>query len=107
MEYGAALALALSGDSARAQQLANDLEQRFPEDTSVRFSYLPTVRAQLALNHGDPAKAIDLLQVANSRQAGVLTTAARRVPVTLAGVEKSPCNENCTYATMSTYYGAT
>ena len=64
MEYGAALALALSGDSARAQQLANDLEQRFPEDTSVRFSYLPTVRAQLALNHGDPAKAIELLQVA-------------------------------------------
>jgi len=64
VEYGAALALALSGDSARAQQLANDLEQRFPEDTSVRFSYLPTVRAQLALNHGDPAKAIELLQVA-------------------------------------------
>ena len=26
------------------------LQQRFPEDTVVRFNYLPTVRAQLLLN---------------------------------------------------------
>ena len=64
VEYGAAFALALSGDSPRAQTLANDLEKRFPEDTSVRFSYLPALRALLALNHGEPAKAIELLQVA-------------------------------------------
>jgi DNA-binding winged helix-turn-helix (wHTH) protein/tetratricopeptide (TPR) repeat protein len=64
VEYGAAFALALSGDSSQAQALANDLERRFPEDTSVRFSYLPTVRALLVLNHGKPAKAIELLQVA-------------------------------------------
>ena len=64
VEYGAAFALALSGDSSRSQTLANDLERRFPEDTSVRFSYLPALRALLALNHGEPAKAIELLQVA-------------------------------------------
>jgi len=63
-EYGAALALALSGESSHSQALANDLEKQFPDDTSVRFSYLPTVRAVLALNHGDPLKAIDLLQTA-------------------------------------------
>ena len=64
VEYGAAFALALSGDSAQAETLANDLEKRFPEDTSVRFNYLPTLRALLALNHGEPSKAIELLQVA-------------------------------------------
>jgi len=60
--YGAALVLAVSGDASQAQSLANDLERDFPEDTSVRFSYLPAVRATLALDHGDPAKAIELLQ---------------------------------------------
>jgi hypothetical protein len=64
VEYGAALALALAGDTSRAQQLANDLEKRFPEDTSVQISYLPSLRARIALNQGDSAKAVDLLQVA-------------------------------------------
>ncbi len=64
VEYGAAFALALSGDSSRCQTLANDLERRFPEDTSVRFSYLPALRALLALNHSEPSKAIELLQIA-------------------------------------------
>ena len=64
VKYGAALALALSGDAFEAQSLANDLERDFPEDTSVRFYYLPAVRASLALNQGDPSKAIEFLQTA-------------------------------------------
>jgi eukaryotic-like serine/threonine-protein kinase len=64
VQYGAAVALAIAGDSSQAQTLANDLERSFPEDTSVKFNYMPTVLAFLALNHGDPAKAIELLQVA-------------------------------------------
>jgi hypothetical protein len=64
VEYGAAFALALAKDSLRSEALANDLAKRFPEDTSVRFSYLPALRAMLALNHGNPAKARDLLQAA-------------------------------------------
>jgi DNA-binding winged helix-turn-helix (wHTH) protein/tetratricopeptide (TPR) repeat protein len=64
VKYGAAFALALSGDSSRSQMLANDLEKRFGEDTCVRFSYLPALRARLALNGGEPAKAIEMLQVA-------------------------------------------
>ncbi len=63
-EYGAAFGLALAGDSVRAQALADDLEKRFPEDTSVRFSYLPSVQALLALNHGEPSRAMKILQVA-------------------------------------------
>ena len=68
--YGAALALALSGDSGRSQILANDLEKRFPEDTSVRFSYLPVLRALFALNKSEFSKAIDLLRIASPYELG-------------------------------------
>jgi DNA-binding winged helix-turn-helix (wHTH) protein/tetratricopeptide (TPR) repeat protein len=61
-EYGAAFALALSENSNQAEALATDLERRFPEDTSVRFHYVPAVRALVALDHHDAAKVIELLQ---------------------------------------------
>jgi DNA-binding winged helix-turn-helix (wHTH) protein/tetratricopeptide (TPR) repeat protein len=61
VEYGAALALALAGDSVESEKLTDDLAKRFPEDTSVQFSYLPTVRGVLALNHGDAPRAIEAL----------------------------------------------
>jgi tetratricopeptide (TPR) repeat protein len=48
-QYVAALALALIRDSAGAQVLADDLQKRFPGDTIVRFNYIPTLRAQIAL----------------------------------------------------------
>jgi tetratricopeptide (TPR) repeat protein len=70
VEYGVAFALALSGDSSRAEALVNDLERRFPQDTSARFSYLPAVRALLALNRGELSKAIELLQVAAPYELG-------------------------------------
>jgi eukaryotic-like serine/threonine-protein kinase len=60
--YGVALALAICGDSSRAQALADDVERRFPEDTVVRGSDLPVVRARIALNRGDAANAIAILQ---------------------------------------------
>jgi DNA-binding winged helix-turn-helix (wHTH) protein/tetratricopeptide (TPR) repeat protein len=62
VKYGVAVALALSGDSAQAEKLAQDLEKSFPEDTSVRFSYLPVIRSVVALRRGEPSKAIDELQ---------------------------------------------
>jgi serine/threonine protein kinase/tetratricopeptide (TPR) repeat protein len=74
VEYGAAFALALSGDSSRSQALTDDLERRFPEDTSAQFSYLPALRARLALNHGDASKALELLQVAVPHELGAPRT---------------------------------
>ena len=62
-QYGAALALALSGDSDQAESLAADLEKRFSEDTSVRFHYVPTLRALVALDHHNAARAVELLEV--------------------------------------------
>ena len=70
VEYGAAFALALSGESSRSALLASDLERRFPENTSVRFSYLPTLRALAALKAGKPLKAIELLQTAAPSELG-------------------------------------
>ena len=60
----AALALAIAGDAARAETLADDLDNRFPEHTIVQSYYLPTLRAQLALARDDPSRAIEVLQAA-------------------------------------------
>jgi eukaryotic-like serine/threonine-protein kinase len=62
--------MALSGDSARSQTLADDLERRFPEDTGARISYLPTLRAILALKHSKPTQAIEALQIAAPYELG-------------------------------------
>ena len=71
VEFGAAFALALSQDVSRTQTLVDDLQKRFPEDTSVRFSYLPALRAMLALNRSQPLKALELLQVAAPYELGL------------------------------------
>jgi tetratricopeptide (TPR) repeat protein len=62
VEYSAAFALALSGESSASQRLAVDLEERFPEDTPVQFEYLPTLRALSALTHGAPLDAVEHLE---------------------------------------------
>jgi serine/threonine protein kinase/tetratricopeptide (TPR) repeat protein len=74
-EYGAAFALALAGDSSTAERVAKDLETRFPEDTAVKYNYLPALRALLALKpsqnqKSDPSKAIELLQIAAPYELG-------------------------------------
>ena len=72
--YGVGFALALSGDSSRSQVLTEDLSRRFPEDTRVQFTYVPTLRALLALNHKQPSKAVELLQTAIPYEGGSSTT---------------------------------
>jgi len=78
-DYGPAFALALLGDSARAHEIAADLERQYPDDTSVHFSYLPVIRALDALNTlnggGDAAKALELTQVATPYHLAVPGTA--------------------------------
>jgi len=61
-DYGPAFALALLGASAQAPNIAAELEELYPEDTSVQFSYLPALRGLEALNQGDPAKALEMTQ---------------------------------------------
>jgi eukaryotic-like serine/threonine-protein kinase len=71
VEYGAAFALAILADSDQAQTLAGDLEKRFPEDTNVKFAYLPILRALLALGRGDSSKAIEQLQTSTPYELGI------------------------------------
>jgi eukaryotic-like serine/threonine-protein kinase len=61
-QFIAALAFAAAGDANRAQALANDFGKRFAEDTIVKFNYLPSIRAQIALAHRDASKATEPLE---------------------------------------------
>ena len=64
VEYSAGLALALSGDASRSLPLADDLEQRFPEDTFAKYTYVPVLRALSALDRGKPLDSVERLQIA-------------------------------------------
>jgi tetratricopeptide (TPR) repeat protein len=64
VQYAAGLALALSGGSSLSEALAADLEKRFPEDTFAKFTYVPVLRASAALGRGNPADAVERLQIA-------------------------------------------
>jgi Flp pilus assembly protein TadD len=59
-----AAALAMVGENARAAKLADDVAQKRPYDTLVQFVEVPLVKAQIELNQGNPAKAVDLLDSA-------------------------------------------
>jgi len=74
-DYGPAFALALLHDSAPARKIESDLETRYPEDTSVQFSYLPALRALNALNEGDAAKALEKTRAAVPYELAVPGTA--------------------------------
>ena len=72
--YGAAFALALTGELAETQTLADELAKRFPEDTSVLTHYLPTLRGLLALRRGDAGAAIAHLEAAVPNELGIPAT---------------------------------
>lgn len=71
IHYLAALALAMTGDSARARTVTEDLEKLYAEDTIVRFSYVPTLKAQLTLNSGNAVKAVEILSAAAPYELGI------------------------------------
>jgi tetratricopeptide (TPR) repeat protein len=74
-DYGPAFALALLQDATHAHKIEADLEERYPQDTSVQFSYLPALRALDALNQGDPAKALEMTHAAAPYELAVPGTA--------------------------------
>jgi tetratricopeptide (TPR) repeat protein len=71
VEYTAGLALALSGGSSQSEALAEDLVKRFPEDTFVKFSYEPALRALAALGQGKPADSLERLEIARPYELAV------------------------------------
>lgn len=71
--YLSALALADSRGEEQAQELADDLNKKFPEDTVVQFNFLPTLRAEIALDKGNAPEAIEDLKVAVPYELGLST----------------------------------
>jgi eukaryotic-like serine/threonine-protein kinase len=62
-DFPPAFASALSGNFATALRIVKKMEALYPEDTCIRFTYSPSLRALLAIHQGNPSKAIDLLTV--------------------------------------------
>jgi eukaryotic-like serine/threonine-protein kinase len=60
--FAAGFALALGGETLKTEALAEKLDKDYPEDTQVQATYVPTLRALVALDKNDPRKAIDLLE---------------------------------------------
>jgi serine/threonine protein kinase/tetratricopeptide (TPR) repeat protein len=56
-----AVALGLAGEGSPASRLTGELANRFPEDTAVRFIYVPMMRAAISLSSGQGAKAVEEL----------------------------------------------
>jgi eukaryotic-like serine/threonine-protein kinase len=80
-----ALSLALAGETAQSRELATDLNQRFRENTFVQFSYLPAIRAALALHQGKPEEAIEGLRTASPYELGAPGNGTRMMPVYVRG----------------------
>ncbi|MGA8762109.1 MAG: protein kinase [Candidatus Sulfotelmatobacter sp.] len=65
-----ALALAQIGDDREAQKIVARLNDDFPHDTFLQQYWLPSIRATIEVSHGNPSKAIELLQVARPYELG-------------------------------------
>jgi DNA-binding winged helix-turn-helix (wHTH) protein/tetratricopeptide (TPR) repeat protein len=65
-----ALAVAICGNSILAEKLADDMVRRFPQDSFFKASWLPMVHAAVALDHGNPALAVERLKRAERVELG-------------------------------------
>jgi eukaryotic-like serine/threonine-protein kinase len=67
-------ALSLAGDAREAEAAAQELVRENPLDTIVNMVRVPAIRAGIALNQGNPGKAIELLQPATPYEFGFAAT---------------------------------
>lgn len=54
--------LARTGDFRPAGKMVDDLAKRYPQDTIVNGIAVPTIRAAIAIDRNDPAKAVEFLE---------------------------------------------
>jgi serine/threonine protein kinase/tetratricopeptide (TPR) repeat protein len=66
----AALALAMSGDTARAQPIVDELRTRFLDDTLLKGLWLPVLTAAIETQQGTPAKGLPGLETARAYELG-------------------------------------
>ena len=70
IDIGAALALAVAGDTATAESLSKDLGKLYPLDTMVQSIWLPAIAGRVALARKQPAAAIARLPAATLLEYG-------------------------------------
>ncbi len=70
VEENLALALAAAGQTAEAEAMAEALAKRSPKDTLLHAAALPEIRALVALERGQPTRAIELLESARPYDQG-------------------------------------
>ena len=66
----AALVLARTGDSDRAQKMADELQKQSPLDTMINRYWVPTIRAAVEINRKKPQSAIQILETATPYELG-------------------------------------
>jgi len=69
VESSAAEVLARTGDTGRAQKIAQDIAKRFPQHTVIQRYWLPRIHAQLARAAKKPTEAVEQLRVAEPMEA--------------------------------------
>ena len=65
-----AYAYAMTGNDSAALRLVDDLSRKRPQDKWFQVMYLPAIRARIDLNHGNGAKALELMKAASSYDKG-------------------------------------
>jgi eukaryotic-like serine/threonine-protein kinase len=67
----AALVLARTGDTDRAQKMADELQTQNPLNTKIIFYWQPLIRAAIQISRKNPGKAIEILQATVPYELGV------------------------------------
>ena len=80
-----ALALALTGNSARAQQQLAAVEKRFPQDTRLHNLRAPSVQAIIELSRNHAKQALELLKSAVPYELGTDSSGWGLLPIYLRG----------------------
>jgi serine/threonine protein kinase/tetratricopeptide (TPR) repeat protein len=76
-----ATALALCGDTNRAQKLIEELGKDFPLDTLLNNVSIPVARAIIELQHNNPTRAITLLEAASPYELGYWPGTGSYLPI--------------------------
>jgi serine/threonine protein kinase/Flp pilus assembly protein TadD len=82
----AALALARTGETARARAMAGDLQKEASTNTILNSYWLPTIRATAEINQDNASSAIQLLQTASPYELGNPQPLGNLYPVYVRGL---------------------
>jgi tetratricopeptide (TPR) repeat protein len=85
IRVAAAMALARTGDAARAEKLVEEEAKVFPLDTLLNNAQIPTVRATMEIQRNNPAKAVSLLEPARPYEFGAGPGATAYAPNIVRG----------------------